>query len=80
MRSWASFILLAVFALSPGLKEALGQIFQAEIVSGTIDQKGGLNADIEALGRQNGVLVEIRCRWVSGVPGRIVYKVLEREL
>jgi hypothetical protein len=76
----ASLIMVITIVLSPVMREALGQIFRAKVIFGTMEMKGGLTADIEATGRKDGMLVAIRCKWVNGYPLIVEYRPLETEL
>ena len=61
-------ICLLVFAMTPLGREGFGEIVKAEIMSGTYDMQEDGRTWIEAMGRQNGVLVRFNCLWVGGRP------------
>ena len=75
----ASIILLVTIAMSPAMRDAFGQIAQMEIISGTVDLQENEQI-IKCLGRKNGGLYEVTCRWANGVPGTVVYKWVATEL
>lgn len=62
-----ALLLWFLIALSPQARAAFSQIAQAEIICGTMDL-GEREAVIEAAGRRNGALWNIRCLWRHGRP------------
>jgi hypothetical protein len=50
-----------------------------EIISGTVDLQENEQI-IKCLGRKNGGLYEVTCRWANGFPGPVVYKWVATEL
>lgn len=57
--------------LSPQAMSALGQICEAEIISGVMQLDKGLSGTIYATGKKNGQTWEIRVEWKNGIPHRI---------
>ena len=68
MTPWVSLILIAVMAMTPGMREAFGEIVKAQIESGIVDFRDDGRARIEAIGVQHGVTLRFNCYWLGGRP------------
>ncbi len=74
MRTLSSLLLaLLLLVMTPQARQAFGAIAGARITSGTMDIQGN-ETHIKAVGRKDGVWMEITCLWRSGLPVWILCK------
>ncbi len=65
---------LILISMSPAAIEAFSQITGAEIISGVMDLDSAMSGNIYAIGKKDGLIWNIKCRWQNGVPECVYFE------